>query len=221
MNRKTFVLVLLVVLFLVFISASSCGTSSSSTKPKQELPFVQVNGISDVFEANFNDLTDLFGPNEAIGDNKENGLPEIDLVGVKAGDDQTFMRFDIYHAAPITLKADVFYGFVQYWTDGFDLYQYFPSTQELYLTLYDANGKATKQVSLDLEKAKVTLIPWSLAESNPVNIVTIIVDKNLHWGTNPGSTSSLIIRFVSGFYSKEKGSVITDMTPIIKIEFNY
>ncbi|GEM_PF-1581915 len=221
MNRKTFLLVLILVFFFIYVGITGCSASGSSTKEKIEIPFMQIIGIEDVFNATFNDLTDLFGPNEMIGDNDSPSMPETDLVAVKIGDDKTYMRFDLYHSAPINLEHDVFYGFAQYWTDGFDVYQYYPSSQELYLIFYDANGKYIKSLSLDLEKAKVSLIAWSLSETDPVNVATIILDKAIHWGCKPGVAKSLVVKFLSGFYIKDKGYTITDITPSIKIEFNY
>jgi hypothetical protein len=222
MKKKSFMLVsLLIIIFIAFFSASSCASSDSSTKQTKEIPFVQVGAISDVLNANFTDLTDLFGANEAIGDNEIPKIPEIDIISVSAADDKDNIRFDIYHSAPISLKDDIFFGFVQYWSDGYDIYMYFPLTNELYLTLYDKNSKPIKSVNLDLEKAKVTLIPWSLAEKNPVNVASIILNKSLHWGIKPGSPASLIVRFVAGVYIKDKGIYYSDMTPTIKIEFNY
>ncbi len=221
MNKKSFMLVFIGVLLMFIFSGVSCGTTGSSGKQTKEIPFMQIGGVSDVFNANFNELTDLFGVNEAIGDSEIPKIPEIDIVSVSAADDKENMRFDIYHSAPISLKDDVFYGFAQFWKDGYDVYMYFPSTQELYLTLYDSNGKVAKSVSLDLEKAKVTLIPWSLATSNPVNVATIILNKAIHWGFKPGSPATLLVRFLAGVYIKDKGMYYSDMTPAIKIEFNY
>ena len=223
MKKKSFIIFFLFTfLFLTFLSASSCGTSSSTTKQTKEIPFVQVNGIADAFNADFNELTDLFGPNEVAGDSEIPKIPEIDIISVSAGDDKENMRFDIYHSAPISLKDDVFFGFVQYRSDGFDIYLYFPLTNELDLFLYDKNAKLIKSYNLDLEKAKVTLIPWSLSEAqNKVNVASIILNKEIHWGIKPGSPSSLLVRFVAGVYVKDKGIYYSDMTPIIKIEFNY
>jgi len=223
MKKKSFMLVMsLVIIILVFFSASSCGSTDSTKKQTKEIPFVQIGTISDVLYADFSDLTDLFGVNEAIGDNEIPKIPEIDIISVSAADDKEKMRFDIYHSAPISLKDDIFFGFVQYWSDGFDIYMYWPLTNELYLNLYDKNSKLIKSINLDLEKAGVTLIPWSLAtEAKPVNVASIILNKSLHWGIKPGSPASLIVRFVAGVYIKDKGIYYSDMTPTIKIEFNY
>lgn len=203
MKKKIFWSLFILLALFVFASAGGCG--STGTSQKKEIPFVQLNQVADVLNASFAELTDLFGPNEVIGDSEIPKVPEIDIVSVSAADDKENLRFDIYHTAPISLKDDVFFGFVQYWSDGYDVYYYFPMTQELYLNLYDNNSKLIKSVNLDLEKAKVSLIPWSLATENPVNIVSLILNKNLHWGIKQAGAVSLIVRFIAGMYVKDKG----------------
>lgn len=221
--KKLLPLLLFSLLFLLLLTAASCGsTESTQKKEKQEFLFMQLKPVDNAVDANFSDLTDLFGSKEVIGD-VNSAFSEMDIVSVSASDDKENLRFDIYHASAISQKYDLFFGFYQYWSDGTDLYQYWVMTNELYLTLFDKNGKIEKNYNLDLEKAKVLLIPWSLStDKNPVNVVSIILNKEMHWGIKSGSFASLIIQFISGYYQKdEKKHYYIDYTPPIKIEFNY
>jgi hypothetical protein len=218
--KKLAISSILSITLLLLVSFFSC-VPASSTQETKEIPYITINTITDVLNANFDELTDLYGMGESSGDNEIPKIPEIDITGVTACDDSQNIRFDIYHSNPITLKDDVFYGLVQYWKDGFDIYFYFPMNQELYINLYNSKGKVINSYNLDLEKAKVTLIPWSLSQDKPVNIVSLIFNKELHWGIKPGNISNLIVRFVAGVYIKDKGIYYSDMTPTVKIEFNH
>ena len=171
--KKLTIASILSITFLLLISFFSC-TSMSSTQETKEIPYVTINTVVDALNANYDELTDLYGMGESSGDNEIPKIPEIDITGVTACDDGQKIRFDIYHSDAITLKDDVFYGLVQYWKDGFDIYFYFPMNQELYINLYNSKGKVINSYNLDIEKAKVTLIPWSLAHDKPANIVSLI-----------------------------------------------
>ncbi len=205
-------------LFILLILTTSCEFSES--KKESKIPYVIVNPVSNVFEANFDQLTNLFGTNEYYGDT-DLPIPETDIVMVKAADDKNSIRFDIYYGVPITKKFDVFYGFALYFKEYFFVYFYFPLDQQVYLNLYNYDGKVLKSVNLDLDKAKISIIPWGLAEENPVNVATIILDKNENWETKPGVVDNLIIRFVSGIYQSGKGIYYNDVTPAINMEFNH
>ena len=91
--KKLTIASILSITFLLLISFFSC-TSMSSTQETKEIPYVTINTVVDGLNANFDELTDLYGMGESSGDNEIPKIPEIDITGVTACDDGQKIRFD-------------------------------------------------------------------------------------------------------------------------------
>jgi len=218
MKKKN--LFLFVSIFILSIALSSCA-QNEYLKEEKEL-YVVINSVKDVFNIYFDNLKDLFGLNEKSEDLEMN-IPELDIVKVTAADDKTYMRFDIYHKLLITGNYDVFYGFVEFWSDGsYDIFYYFAMTNDFYVNMYDKNDNLVKSISLDIEKLDATFYPWSFDKKDPYSVVSMVFNKKIMWGIDEKSVQNLRLVFVSGYYSKDEKKIkYIDVTPVVKIEFNH
>ncbi|MCX8058029.1 MAG: hypothetical protein N3A58_01270 [Spirochaetes bacterium] len=213
--KKIFILFIIVPLILTFFS---CGLTQYKNQEETKIYNFNATKVKSVFDTTFDQMKAIL--NDPQNDHKYSEMGETDIIGVTCVEDDNYVRFDLYHKNPISLKYDVFYGFYDLLKEGSIEYRYYPSDGAFYAILYDAKGAYKEHIEIDLEKVDDYIKAWSIDEKyKNITIVTFILNKEKHFGNN--KNQQLYLFFVSGFYdSKNKKIYFSDETDYVGLIIN-